>query len=69
MLDGGKVGDECTSLERLERLVEDLEYECGVEDMVHILACQCHAERGAPLNTPPSADTEGLPADVLVCLD
>eukprot|EP00873_Tetraselmis_striata_P033090 jgi/Tetstr1/453354/TSEL_040345.t1 len=46
MLDGGKVGDECTSLERLERLVEDLEYECGVEDMVHILACQCHAERG-----------------------
>lgn len=55
MLGGGKTGEECEDLSRLERLVRDLEYDSGVEDMVHILTCQCHAERGA-LIVPSPAD-------------
>jgi len=51
MLEGGKTGEECDDLWRLERLVTDLENESGVEDMVHVLICQCHAERGT-LNRP-----------------
>uniref|UniRef100_A0A061S3X6 EF-hand domain-containing protein n=1 Tax=Tetraselmis sp. GSL018 TaxID=582737 RepID=A0A061S3X6_9CHLO len=64
---GGKGAKECTDLEHMGRLVSDLEQECGIEDLVHVLACQCHAEKGKLASKPrehSKEHTSSLPGHV-----
>ena len=37
---------DCDTLEIFGRLVESLESTSSVPDLVHVLSCQCHAEKG-----------------------
>ena len=46
MIAGGKEGRDCNDLDQLGRLVQTLGDCCGVEEMVHVLSVQCHAEKG-----------------------
>mmetsp|Transcript_25965 Transcript_25965/g.72699 ORF Transcript_25965/g.72699 Transcript_25965/m.72699 type:complete len:171 (+) Transcript_25965:422-934(+) len=41
-----KSSKDCNTLETFGRLVEDLESCSSIQDLVHVLSCQCHAEKG-----------------------
>lgn len=46
MIDGGSENRGCHELDQICRFVESLKNSTGVEDLAHVLICQCHAEKG-----------------------